>query len=125
VVAGGVLTVYLQQQGRPQPIVSGDAAISGLLAGVIGAIIHLLFTAVFIAMSGDAMQLQMQEAFEQSQLAPEMREVMGRLMAGPGLLLVMSLVIVPAYAIVGLLGGLLGTLFLRRPPAPEPPSLHT
>lgn len=125
VVTGGVLTVYLQQQGRAEAVIAGDGAITGLFAGVIGAVIHLLFMVAFIAMGGDAMQLQMQEALDQSpQLAPEVRQAMERLMAGPAVALVVALVIVPVYAIVGLLGGLLGTLFFRRPPAPEPPPVQ-
>ena len=37
VIGGGVLVTYLQQQATPTPVATGDAAISGLIAGALGA----------------------------------------------------------------------------------------
>ena len=39
VLAGGVLVVYLQQQNTPVPVITGDAAIGGLIAGAVGGLI--------------------------------------------------------------------------------------
>ena len=42
VVTGGVLSTYLLQQNRADPIESGEAAVGGLLAGLLGALIHIV-----------------------------------------------------------------------------------
>ena len=45
VIAGGVLVTYLLQQNSPVPVATSEAAIQGLLAGVIGGIVMTLITA--------------------------------------------------------------------------------
>ena len=34
---GGALTVYLQQQSKPEPVEAGEAVLGGLIAGLVGA----------------------------------------------------------------------------------------
>ncbi len=52
VVSGGALTAYLLQQATAGPIQGADAALQGLLAGALGAIVYL---AVFsLLLSTDA-----------------------------------------------------------------------
>src|SRR6185295_15612408 len=63
VIVGGLLTVYLEQQAQPEPIETGDAAVGGLLAGVIGAVIAVAGAAITQAFTGPAMQEAMQQAF--------------------------------------------------------------
>lgn len=123
VIAGGALTVYLQQQGRLTSIAAADAALSGLLAGVIGSLIYLALSMVlFSAVGGDAMEVQMREMMDQypNQLPPETREMVQNLFAGPGFMLLVALFTIPLYAIFSMLGGLLGTLIFRKSP-PVPP----
>ena len=42
IVGGGVLAAYLDQQNEPRPITAGRGALTGLLAGVIGAFVWLI-----------------------------------------------------------------------------------
>lgn len=122
VIVGGVLTVYLQQQGRTTAIAPADAALSGLFAGLVGALISLALTAVFFSMTG-GMATQFREMAEQyPQMPAETRDMIIRLSEGSGMFLLVSLFTIPIYAIVSMLGGLLGTLIFRKPaPPPTPP----
>jgi len=63
VIVGGLLTVYLEQQAQPDPIDTGDAAVGGLLAGIVGAIVAVAGAAVMQAVTGPAVQEQMQQVF--------------------------------------------------------------
>ncbi len=122
VIVGGVLTVYLQQQGRTTAIAPADAALSGLLAGLVGALISLALTAVFFSMTGAGMAAQFREMAEQyPQMPAETRDMIIRLSEGSGMFLLLSLFTIPIYAIVSMLGGLLGTLIFRKPAPPTPP----
>ena len=42
ILFGGALAAYLMQQNHPEPIMIGDGAIVGLLAGVVGAFVWLI-----------------------------------------------------------------------------------
>src|SRR5687768_9838442 len=52
VIAGGVLTTYLLQEGSPVPVTAGPAAVSGLIAGAIGAVIGFALGALIGLMLG-------------------------------------------------------------------------
>lgn len=122
VIAGGVLTVYLQQQGRTSSIAPADAALSGLLAGVIGALIYLVLWTLMFSASGDAMEARIRETVEQyPQLPSETRDMLYNLTSGPSFMLLIAIFTVPIYAIFSMLGGLLGTLVFRKSPPPTPP----
>lgn len=133
VVSGGVLTAYLIQQGTPEPIQTSEAAIGGLVAGLVGAVVSVLISQILLAITGPLWQQSFQEgmrrAFEQNQdMPPELRDriqgLVSRMASGPGLALVQLAVVLPVYAIFGLLGGLLGTAFFKKklPPAAPPAS---
>lgn len=122
VITGGVLTVYLQQQGKPSSIAPADAALSGLLAGVIGALIYLVLSALMFSASGDAMEVRLREMIEQyPQLPAESRDMIYNLTSGPSFMLLIAIFTIPIYAIFSMLGGLLGTLVFRKPSSPPPP----
>ena len=42
VIAGGVVAAYVLQQNEATPITTGDGAIVGLVAGIVGAFVYLL-----------------------------------------------------------------------------------
>src|SRR5207249_3309302 len=44
VVSGGLVAAYTLQQNRAAPITSGDGAVAGLLAGLAGAVCHLILS---------------------------------------------------------------------------------
>lgn len=119
VIAGGVLTTYLRQQGRPVAVEASDAALSGLLAGLIGSIIYITFSVLLLSVSGEAMQDEIRRLAElYPQMPPDVRDRLLTFTAGPSLVLLVAFVTIPTYAIFAMLGGLLGLLFFRRPSAP-------
>src|SRR5689334_7633948 len=52
VIVGGVLTTYLLQERLPHPVTAGEAAVTGLLAGVVGAVLASIVGAVTMAVMG-------------------------------------------------------------------------
>jgi len=119
VVVGGVLTTYLRQQNRPTGIEASEAALSGLLAGLVGSIIYITFSVLLLSVSGDMIEAQIRTMAEQyPQLPPDVREQLLAFTAGPNMVLLIAFVTVPTYAIFSMAGSLLGLLFFRKPPAP-------
>src|SRR5690606_23376781 len=105
VVVGGVLTTYLLQQGRPMAVEGSEAALAGLIAGVVGALISVMFLFVVHSVSGGAMEAQFRDMVEQfPQISPEARDQGLALISGPGFVLLSALVTIPAYAVIGMLG---------------------
>ena len=119
VVLGGGLTTYLRQQGQTTPLPPADVALSGLLAGVVGAVLMIgLWVALFLA-SGSSFEDAVRQTLELYPEAPA--DVQDRALAfatGPAPVLVMAFVMVPTYAIVSMVGSLLALLFFRTPSAP-------
>jgi hypothetical protein len=125
VVVGGVLTVYLQQQNRPDPVETADAVVGGLIAGLIGALIASLSSFLQMAIAGPVMQDSIQQMLEQMQeLPPELRESITRFTTGKNLALLTLVVNLPVFAVFGMLGSLLGLSIFKKkvpvPPAPPP-----
>ncbi len=120
VIAGGILTAYLQQQNRVEPVEAGEAAIGGLLAGLVGALINLSVTAM-LALSGD-MEAQLRSAIDGMQIPLEVRDRMDTFLQGPALILLMATISLPVYAIFGMLGALLGSAIFRKKTPPAGPA---
>ena len=119
VVSGGVLTTYLGQQGLTTALAPAEAALSGLVAGIVGAVLMIgLSMALFLA-SGSSFEGIVRQTLELYPEAPA--DVQDRALAfaaGPAPALVMAFVMVPTYAIVSMVGSLLALLFFRTPSAP-------
>ena len=124
VIVGGMLTAYLQQQNRRDPVDAGEAALGGLIAGLVGAVIAVAVSAVF-ALSVDV-QAQLRAIFEEMQLPLEVQDRVAGMLEGPTFLLLNAAVTLPVYAVFGMVGALLGSAIFRRkappPPAPLPPA---
>jgi hypothetical protein len=120
VIAGGVLTAYLLQERSPLPMTAGDAAIAGLLAGLIGAVISsVIGAAMMVVMGGAAQQLDQLPR----DLPPEFARVLERFRELPSSVwflvgLLFTLVIFPIFS---MLGALLGVAIFRKTPPPPPP----
>jgi hypothetical protein len=110
VVVGGLLTTYLRQQGRSTAIESTDAALSGLAAGAVGAIINLVFSLLMFTMAGDIAASIRSTAEQLPQLPPDVRDRMMTFDAGPGFVLLM------------MLGALLGLIVFKKPATPATPA---
>ena len=123
VIVGGLLTVYLQQQNRPDPLQTSEAIIGGLIAGLIGAVITGLVQMVMMQFTSAMWLPDVQRQLEENpEIPPQFRDAMIRILSGEGLGLVLILVMLPIYAIFSMLGALLGLAFFRKKPPVVPPS---
>lgn len=121
VVVGGALTAYLQQQSTPVPIESGEAALSGLMAGAIGGVVYILGMTLLLSSAdvGAAIESSLRGALEQNpQIPAETLALLQRVLSGRNLVIVIGVVTLPMYAIFSMLGSLLGlTIFRKKAPA--------
>jgi hypothetical protein len=119
VLAGGVLTTYLLQERSPLPVTAGEAALSGLLAGVIGAIIASVIGATLLTMMGGG-----PDAFDsipRGDMPPEMGRIFDRFRELPASFWYIGpfFVYILIFPIFGMLGALLGVaIFKRQTPPP-------
>jgi hypothetical protein len=128
VITGGMLVVYLQQQGRFEPVETADAVVGGLLAGLIGAIITTVVTTMIFTAGTALMQDQFRTALENPDMPPEVRDMMTRLFTGSSMGVLMFAINIPLYSIFGMLGALLGLAIFRKkmpPQMPPPPPVIT
>ena len=128
VVAGGVLTVYLQQQARnPVPLETSEAVLGGLIAGVVGAFIGMVIDVALSPLVGP-LQMQMAQRWIENlpNVPPEVRDQIdqasrqGQVSQASGKILGLVITL-PVYAVMAMLGALLGLAFFRKgaPPAPQ------
>ena len=120
VVAGGVLVVYLQQQNLPTPVATTDAALNGLLAGVIGGIIVVLAQTLIFQVTGPMVLERMRSNLDTAQMPPEAREWIERFFTTQGFTLVMAFITIPVYAVFAMAGSFLGLAFFRKKLPPQP-----
>jgi len=118
VICGGLLTVYLQQQNTDAPLETSEAVLGGLLAGLIGAVITCLVFAGIMAVMGPVYLDRLRTALENPDVPPEARDFVLRVMSGPAFILLQAAVLVPVFAILSMLGSLLGLAFFRKKTAP-------
>lgn len=125
VVAGGALTVYLQQQRTPEPVQTGDAVVGGLLAGIIGGVITCIASYLMFMIVGPVVQSSLAAVQDQIESNPDMpaatREMVQNIihmMAGGGAILIKALITLPVYAVFSMLGALLGTALFRKKQPP-------
>jgi uncharacterized membrane protein YeaQ/YmgE (transglycosylase-associated protein family) len=126
VVVGGLLAAWLLQQNHPYAITTSDGAVVGLLAGVFGALIGVVITAL---MSPFQRQLDLYMLGRLTQamgdVPPVVEQVIEQRRNMPAVTplaivasLVLSLIVNPIFA---MLGGLLGAVLFKKggqPPAP-------
>jgi hypothetical protein len=120
VVAGGLLTVYLQQQNTPEPVETAEAVLGGLLAGLIGAVISATAGWILMSATGAVWQDQLRQALENPEVPAEMRDMLERLVVGRGFVLLAFAINIPIYAIFSMLGALLGLAIFKKKTPPQP-----
>jgi len=122
VISGGMLTVYLQQQSKPEPVETGDAVIGGLIAGLIGAVIVCAVSYVKLMVLGPVVQTALdnvrQQLSDNPQIPPGVRDFVLNMIGGSGMLVMQALIFVPLYAVFSMLGALLGTALFRKKQPP-------
>ena len=127
VVGGGMVTAYLIQHGRSEPIQLSEGALGGFLSGVVGA---AFYAALSVPVQFLIMPLQ-RDAVEGllasvADVPPEVRELLEALSSSGSFVTVFIgfVVMLLVGMIFSTLGGLLGALIFRSsPPAAAQPSL--
>ncbi|HYN07053.1 MAG TPA: hypothetical protein VES67_06660 [Vicinamibacterales bacterium] len=114
VVAGGVLVVYLQQQNKPEPVETADAVLGGLFAGLIGAVITCIVQYFLMSITGDLWQDAIRQQFENSEIPPEVRDMVNNVLTGRSIWVLMLAFTLPMNAVFAMLGSLLGLAFFRK-----------
>ncbi len=132
IIGGGFLAtfLYLKEAAPTVDPPYGDGAILGLLTGVIAAPVAMVVAIpINMAFSGlgftpDTSQLQ--EMFDQTEIPPEIANLIEGFMSGGGLtigaMLISLAVSLVAYSIFGTLGGIIGAAVLHKKQAPPPPA---
>ena len=127
ILFGGALAAYLMQQGHPEPIMVGDGAIVGLLAGVVGAFVWVVASVPIAVAMGPFQSAMTQDMLRNaSDLPPELRAFFERFSGAPTIgigLLFGFFVMLVISTLFGMLGGLFGALMFRKsqPPIIPPP----
>ena len=126
VIGGGMVAAYLLQQNQATPITPGDGATVGLLAGLVGAAVHLVLSIPLAFITGPMQARMMQRILSRANdMPPEMRHAFESFGAGAagsiiGLLIGFVFMLVVG-VIFGALGGMLGALFFKKDQPPQAP----
>jgi len=131
VISGGILAAYLEQQNDPRPITVGRGAFTGLLSGIVGAVVYLITSVVLGQLMAPLQQRFAGEFMRNARdIPPEVRELFESIGSSSSFRFVFGFIL---FLFVGslfaTLGGVLGAAFFRKdvPPALggpfEPPPL--
>lgn len=127
VLLGGFTAAYLYKRRLPpeSELETGDAALTGLLAGIFGALFGTFLSYVFMAIGGiNPSERILQRLMEsRSDLSPEVEELLDSLEGvesmNPFFVMIMLFFSLIIDAIFGTLGGLLGAALLKKKTVPE------
>lgn len=129
IIGGGGVAAYVFQQNQSAPITPGDAALVGLLAGLVGAVVQVLLSIPISVLIGPMERQVLQRLIEMiGPVPPEMRDTLERYGRGEqtGLLLIVGRIVsfmiwLFLGAIFSTLGALLGSaIFRKQAPPPGP-----
>lgn len=114
VVTGGIVASYLLQQERTEPITPGDGALVGLLAGIAGAVVHLLLSIPLAMLMAPMQRRMIEQLVNRGSIPPEWQDLFASA-AGGGLGLTIGfLLMLFVGSIFATLGGLLGAAVFRK-----------
>ena len=125
IVSGGVVAAYVVQANSSEPMTPADGALAGLLAGLVGAVVHLILSIPIDIVMGPFERSMAQRIMDLTGNA-EMRDVLQRYsQREAGLFTIIFrrtaafFVMLVAGAVFSTLGGLLGSMIFRKtPPVP-------
>jgi U5 snRNP spliceosome subunit len=128
IVGGGVAAYMLVKRSSMRRVTSGDGALVGLLAGLIGSLAILLINIPFAKRFGPEFIAGMRQAAEQ-QKDPQAQETINRLIAfmqDSGLLAVLMIWLVFTLIAVGMatLGGIIGVAIFEKRKGNQPPPTY-
>ena len=129
IVGGGITAAYLFQQNQAMPMATGDGALVGLLAGLVGAAVHLVLSIPLDILVGPIERtIALRLADMAGNMPSDMRDMLDQVTrrsaaAGIGVIVVHRIVVFMLMVVVGsifsTIGGLLGAVIFRKP---QPPS---
>ena len=129
ILGGGAVAAYVLQSNESAPITPADGALAGLLAGLAGAVIHFVLSVPIDIIVGPWERKFGEQLLEMTN-NPQMRDVLSRSLEqsannGIAFVVVRRLFVLPFMLLVGsafsTVGGVLGALMFRKPPAPAQP----
>lgn len=117
VVGGGLVAAYLQQQAQDAPISPADGALVGLLAGLGGAVVHLILSVPINLVLGPIEREMMRRLVENMAGAEGFRNYADQadLIAGPVRAVIGFIFMLFLGAIFSTIGGLIGAMVFRKP----------
>ena len=127
ILFGGALSAYLMQQNHPEPIQTGDGAIVGLLAGIIGAFVWVIVSVpIGVAMAPFQSAMAERAMRDAAEMAPELRGIFENMSGAPAMgigLIFGFFVMLCLSTMFGMIGGLFGALMFKKhqPPVSPPP----
>ena len=121
VISGGVVAAYVLQLNQTTPITSGDGALAGLFAGLVGAAIYLVLSIPISMLMAPMERAIMNRVIESGDVPPEFREFLTGYRGGAFRLLTGFISMLVAGAIFSTLGGLLGTAIFKKSSPPAAP----
>lgn len=118
VVGGGFVAAYLQQQMQDTPISPADGALIGLLAGLGGAVVHLIISVPINLVLGPLEREMMRRIVENMAGAEGFRDYADRadMIAGPVRAIIGFVFMLFLGAIFSTVGGLIGAMVFRKSP---------
>ena len=138
VIAGGVVAAYVLQQNESAPITTGDGALVGLLAGLVGAVVHSVLS-IPIDLLMAPLERDMAQRFIDMAGNPEIRDVFERMAqrrAETGLAFLVATRLLQFFVMLVIgagfstIGGVVGQAIFQKkvPPAvidvpPQPPTI--
>jgi hypothetical protein len=122
IVSGGVVAAYVLQSNSAEPMTPADGALAGLLAGLVGAVVHLILSIPIDIVMGPFERSLAQRITDLTGNA-EMRDMLQRFSQREAGFFVIILrrvatffVMLVAGGVFSTLGGLIGALVFRKTP---------
>lgn len=127
ILFGGALAAYLMQQNHPEPIQTGDGAIVGLLAGIVGAFVWVIVSVpISVAMAPFQSEMATRAMRDATEMAPELRALFENMAGAPAIgigLIFGFFVMLCISTVFGLIGGLFGALMFKTHSPTLPPPI--
>ena len=123
IIGGGYLAAYVMQQDHPTPITAVDGAIVGFLSGIVGAVVFALAVIPIDIVMGPLQAQFLRRILNTStDLPPGLRDMLQGIATARSSVVLASLFRFVPMLLVSVVfapvGGILGAVFSRRPPAP-------
>jgi uncharacterized membrane protein YeaQ/YmgE (transglycosylase-associated protein family) len=118
VMSGGFVAAYLLQQSQSAPITPADGALTGFLAGIVGAFIYLVLSVPIDLVLGPMEREMIRRLVENMGGAQGFRDYADRaeLVAAPIRIVLGFILMLFLGAIFSTIGGLIGAMAFRKTP---------